>query len=128
MGRTGICRACGDGKEKPIKGRGLCSHHYRLEREQELIAGCAPAGKTELMVTIDFSLAPHLLQGLELRAGDELRPLGNQILWELKQAEKLAAEPVTLPMASLEERRCPCAEERETKPVAVPVAELGGEA
>jgi len=87
--KMGVCRKCN--RERLIKARGLCSPCYadEMAREKALGANGDAAG---LQVTVDFSLAPHILQGLRLRAEDDMRPLGNQIVWELKRAE--AAVPV----------------------------------
>jgi len=42
--------------------------------------------KDELKVLLDFSVAPELLEIVRKKAKEELRPLGLQILWELKMS------------------------------------------
>lgn len=75
-----ICSGCGRTDVK-IKAKGLCSTCYKKSLEEEF----APL-PGEGILTVDFALAPDILRELQRRADDEMRPLGNQVVWELKRA------------------------------------------
>ena len=99
-----VCPECG--QKKPYYARGLCHTCYdRLRKRGEL----PPLKKTkkikesmeqnkknsttnELIVLVDFSIVPEVLEELKERAKEELRDLSMQILWELKLSQKIKQE------------------------------------
>lgn len=50
-----------------------------------------PKASGDFIVHIDFTPAAHLLEELQRRANEQMRPLPMQVLWELKQASSVEA-------------------------------------
>ena len=79
------CEVCGAVKQ--IEARGLCAACYHRERRRRIkakVGALSQAGVAQgLVLRVDFSALPHLLEGLRQRAAKDLRSIQNQLLWEL---------------------------------------------
>lgn len=83
MERIRVCRSCA--REGKLVGHGLCPACYHRERRKKLALRRAdPDGG--LIVKVDFQPMAHLLDEIRKRAGNELREVRLQILWELNKS------------------------------------------